>query len=795
MDAQLGWDGVVYPIQNPTFAGVLETAQNYEGLDVSDSFFVQYKDEEGETIEVRNEIDMAEAVRWAQELQIPLCLEIPLPSHVSDDDWDVVSNGSQKGSPRQKPYIPQEAVDLNQAEARFRVDDHDIDENDEALQEVADGAPNGDGEPKTEAPQPLEEVQEANEEGEVQEVNEEAPSKVELTEASHSENPSLGAERAEQSVEDTSSTEEDPAEVYEVAQDEEESSFVIPMGITQESGVDDSEITAFVEKLLTPEAGGLDGTVPPLEVFLWFLSKRANVGKLATMLQNPKVQNAIAEVCFAESTKSGTGAKVAKAQIFAHIVKDMVQLVRGTPQLEEAVLRLLNPKPFPSKVEHPNVECDGCAESEARAEASIAAGNRTVNGFIAGNRWKSSVRPNYDLCDSCEKCEAYQKDAPYLKIVEPANAPEFILCALPGATGGMMSQVDALDWRNPLAKEFVDFVKSRQERAFPQQRQAQAVVVKDSVREVASKVAPPEPVPQVAPLPPAPVPTAPDHSRCPHTLRLFETSHGGFTCDVCLVKQAARSLMYGCRKCNYDICEACDTRSKVTQTATCPPVTVPRPTPSAPLFASILPVPTSPPQAKFVADVTLADGSVVRPGEHLSKTWRVRNSGLEKWQPGTRIVHVGGDSFGGPLNGVEVPLANPGEAVNVTVPLVMPTVPGRYTSYWRMMTPHPNNARFGHRFWITCVVVPAPPPPPMPTVILPPPPPPSAPIVHSPPALPSYLPPPVPEAPVVDPQFELAVSQITEFGFADIDKIVSILRDVNGDAGRAIDRLLAEDEA
>jgi hypothetical protein len=48
---------------------------------------------------------------------------------------------------------------------------------------------------------------------------------------------------------------------------------------------------------------------------------------------------------------------------------------------------------------------------------------------------------------------------------------------------------------------------------------------------------------------------------------------------------------------------------------------------------------------------------------------------------------------------------------------------------------------------------------------------------------------------VVDPQFELAVSQITEFGFTDIDKIIAILRDVNGDAGRAIDRLLAEDEA
>lgn len=233
-----------------------------------------------------------------------------------------------------------------------------------------------------------------------------------------------------------------------------------------------------------------------------------------------------------------------------------------------------------------------------------------------------------------------------------------------------------------------------------------------------------------------------------------------------------------------------------------------------------VPVSAAPPQAKFVSDVTLSDGCVVRPGEQLDKTWRIRNSGSERWPAGTRIAHVGGDAFSGPVNGVEVPLAAPGEAVNVTVPLTMPYQPGRYTSYWRMMTPHPSSAKFGHRFWVTVNVIPAAPVPPPPAVVPYPPnggvvirPPPPVPFGTLPgsPALPGRTmappptvvrpmppppPPPVPavvdEEPVVSPEHELAVSQITEFGFADIDKIVRILKEVNGDASAAIDKLLEE---
>jgi MinD superfamily P-loop ATPase len=49
-----------------------------------------------------------------------------------------------------------------------------------------------------------------------------------------------------------------------------------------------------------------------------------------------------------------------------------------------------------------------------------------------------------------------------------------------------------------------------------------------------------------------------------------------------------------------------------------------------------------------------------------------------------------------------------------------------------------------------------------------------------------------PEEPVVASELEMAVAQITDFGFTDIDKIVKILKEVNGDTSAAIDRLLED---
>ena len=48
-------------------------------------------------------------------------------------------------------------------------------------------------------------------------------------------------------------------------------------------------------------------------------------------------------------------------------------------------------------------------------------------------------------------------------------------------------------------------------------------------------------------------------ANCPgyHGLRSFSTSHRGYTCDGCRKKASLYQQMYGCRKCNYDLCRTC----------------------------------------------------------------------------------------------------------------------------------------------------------------------------------------------------------------------------------------------
>lgn len=111
--------------------------------------------------------------------------------------------------------------------------------------------------------------------------------------------------------------------------------------------------------------------------------------------------------------------------------------------------------------------------------------------------------------------------------------------------------------------------------------------------------------------------------------------------------------------------------------------------------------------ARFVADVTIPDGTVVQPGQQLTKTWRVLNSGTSAWVPGYSLWFVADEQMGAP-DSVPLPLALPGEEIEVTVTLRAPAAPGRYRSTWR-----PRNGDgqlFGHFVFADIEVVAAPDP-------------------------------------------------------------------------------------
>lgn len=100
--------------------------------------------------------------------------------------------------------------------------------------------------------------------------------------------------------------------------------------------------------------------------------------------------------------------------------------------------------------------------------------------------------------------------------------------------------------------------------------------------------------------------------------------------------------------------------------------------------------PTSPPAAAaspdnsaFVKDVTVPDGTIVDPGKSFTKTWLVSNTGTSTWTPTYKL----GFGFGEAMSGAATPIGKtvaPGEQVEVSVQLTVPSKSGDLTGNWRL---------------------------------------------------------------------------------------------------------------
>lgn len=74
------------------------------------------------------------------------------------------------------------------------------------------------------------------------------------------------------------------------------------------------------------------------------------------------------------------------------------------------------------------------------------------------------------------------------------------------------------------------------------------------------------------------------------------------------------------------------------------------------------------PMARFVTDVSVADGSPLPPNTRFVKTWCMRNDGSVTFPAGCRLMPVGGDLMEGPEDGVAVEPRAPGEEFHVSSP-------------------------------------------------------------------------------------------------------------------------------
>ena len=141
----------------------------------------------------------------------------------------------------------------------------------------------------------------------------------------------------------------------------------------------------------------------------------------------------------------------------------------------------------------------------------------------------------------------------------------------------------------------------------------------------------------------------------------------------------------------------------VTPTATVTPLSLLSPTASATQFILVAPqvtlvvaTPTGPTLTPnpntlgsgcnnllLINDVDVPAGTVFKPEEQFTKSWKVANTGTCDWVYRYHLAHISGDDVGGmdPVSlGKVIP---PGKWTQLTITLRAPKAPGKYTSYWR----------------------------------------------------------------------------------------------------------------
>lgn len=85
----------------------------------------------------------------------------------------------------------------------------------------------------------------------------------------------------------------------------------------------------------------------------------------------------------------------------------------------------------------------------------------------------------------------------------------------------------------------------------------------------------------------------------------------------------------------------------------------------------------------LISDVNYPSGTVVKPGESFTKTWKVANNGTCEWTSRYHIVFISGTDMGytpaSPRNNIPA-----GKWTQLDLPLVAPKDAGTYTGYWQL---------------------------------------------------------------------------------------------------------------
>lgn len=86
-------------------------------------------------------------------------------------------------------------------------------------------------------------------------------------------------------------------------------------------------------------------------------------------------------------------------------------------------------------------------------------------------------------------------------------------------------------------------------------------------------------------------------------------------------------------------------------------------------------------------DVTVPDNSTVYAGETFTKTWRVVNSGSCKWTRLYKLVFYSQNAMSAQYEHYLAGEVLPGQAIDLSVAMTAPTVPGTYQGNWMLQAP------------------------------------------------------------------------------------------------------------
>ncbi len=141
--------------------------------------------------------------------------------------------------------------------------------------------------------------------------------------------------------------------------------------------------------------------------------------------------------------------------------------------------------------------------------------------------------------------------------------------------------------------------------------------------------------------------------------------------------------------------------SKVTPTATTPPVVPVTQTPTVPAPPPVTAAPPCTNDSKFLQDITVPDGTHFAPGTAFDKTWRIQNTGTCTWDTTYQFrlindVGMAGQNFNLPKT------VAPNDTIDITVKFVSPMTAGKYRSQWRIFAP--DGSPFGQRPYVEIVV-------------------------------------------------------------------------------------------